>query len=450
DEQGKLRRNWREHIRNADDIWDQIVKVTRLPGTTSAPRLQPIEARLVMLQSGMRAPMGIKVKGPDLESLERAGLELEAVLKEVEGVAVASVFADRVVGKPYLEIRIDREAIGRYGIPLARVQRIIEVAIGGTTLTTTVEGRERYPVRVRYPRERRNSMEDLGRILVPGSAGEQIPLTQLASIEYVRGPQMIKSEDTFLVSYVLFDKKSGESEVEVVERAQATLQQRQDDGSLVLPTGVSYEFAGSYQNQVRSMQRLRLVIPVALLLIFLLLYLQFGRVSTTLMVFSGIAVAWAGGFLLLGLYGQGWFLDLSFFGSNLRDVFQVGPVHLSVAVWVGFLALFGIASDDGVVMASYLKQVFARRRPENVIEVRDAVLEAGRKRIRPCLMTTATTVLALLPVLSSTGRGSELMLPLAIPVFGGMLVELVTLFVVPLLWAAREERALSRAPSSQG
>ena len=213
---------------------------------------------------------------------------------------------------------------------------------------------------------------------------------------------------------------------------------------------MSYEFAGSYQNQVRSMQRLRLVIPVALLLIFLLLYLQFGRVSTTLMVFSGIAVAWAGGFLLLGLYGQGWFLDLSFFGSNLRDVFQVGPVHLSVAVWVGFLALFGIASDDGVVMASYLKQVFARRRPENVIEVRDAVLEAGRKRIRPCLMTTATTVLALLPVLSSTGRGSELMLPLAIPVFGGMLVELVTLFVVPLLWAAREERALSRAPSSQG
>ncbi len=444
DEEGNLHRNWRDEIKSADDVWAEILRVTKLPGTTSAPRLQPIEARLVMLQSGMRAPMGIKVKGPDLETLEQVGLELEAVLKDVPGVQPASVFADRVVGKPYLEIRIDREAIGRYGIPLARVQRIIEVAIGGSTLTTTVEGRERYPVRVRYPRERRDSIEDLGRILVPGSSGEQIPLTQLSTIEYVRGPQMIKSEDTFLLSYVLFDKSGGESEVEVVERVRAELQRRLDDGRLVLPAGVSYEFAGSYENQVRSMQRLKIVMPVALLLIFVLLQLQFGQASSALMVFSGIAVAWAGGFLLLGLYGQGWFLDLSFFGHDLREVFQVRPVHLSVAVWVGFLALFGIASDDGVVMASYLKQVFATRRPENVIEVRDAVLEAGRKRIRPCLMTTATTVLALLPVLSSTGRGSELMLPLAIPVFGGMLVELVTLFVVPVLWSAREERVLRR------
>ncbi len=439
DSRGRPYRQWRDSIHSADDIWNEIVKVAKIPGTTSAPKLQPIAARIVMLQSGMRAPMGIKVKGPDLQTIQDVGLKLEGILKTVPSVEPSAVFADRIVGKPYLEIEIDRDEIARYGLHVQDVQNVIEVAIGGKRITTTVEGRERYPVRVRYQRELRDSIESLGGILVPSPQGAQIPLIQLAKIRYVRGPQVIKSEDTFLVGYVLFDKKPGHAEVEVVNDARKIIQGKIDSGELVLPKGVSYSFAGSYQNQVRSERRLKVVLPLALFLIFLILYFQFRSVSTTLMVFSGIFVAWAGGFLMIGLYGQPWFLNFSVFGTNLRDLFQVHPINLSVAIWVGFIALFGIASDNGVVVAVYLQQSFRQHRPQSVAEIREATVVAGTRRIRPCLMTTATTVLALLPVLSSTGRGSDIMVPMAIPSFGGMVLALITQFIVPVLYCWKAE-----------
>lgn len=437
-------------VQNPDDIWDAIVRAGKIPGTTSAPKLQPIAARIVMLQSGMRAPMGVKVKGPDLESIEAVGLAIEGYLKEVPTVEPAAVLADRIIGKPYLEIHIDRRAIARYGIRLTQVQGIIEAAIGGRPITTTVEGRERYPVRVRYPRELRNTIESLGRVLVPAPGGAQIPLDQLADIEYVRGPQVIKSEDTFLTGYVVFDKKPGYAEVDVVEQARAYLQEKLDGGEFVLPSGVSYSFAGSYENQVRSEKTLRVILPLALLVIFLILYFQFKRVSTTALVFSGILVAWSGGFLLIWLYGQPWFLDISVFGTNLRDLFQVGPINLSVAIWVGFLALFGIASDDGVLIATYLDQVFAEQKPATREAIRAATVEAGLKRVRPAIMTTATTLLALLPVLTSTGRGSDIMVPMAIPTVGGMTVALLSLFVVPVLYSFLREREVARGAQAHG
>ena len=430
-------------IRNPDDIWDRIVKAGEIPGTTSAPKLQPIATRIVMLQSGMRAPMGVKVKGPDLETIEKVGLQIERFLKEVPKVEPSAVFADRIVGKPYLEIEIDRRAIARYGIQLKQVQEVIEVAIGGKQITTTVEGRERYPVRVRYMRELRDNIEALDRILVDAPDGAQIPLILLTEIKYVRGPQVIKSEDTFLLGYVLFDKKPGYAEVDVVEQARDYLQHKIETGEFVIPAGVSYAFAGSYENQVRSEKKLMLVLPLALFIIFMILYLQFKSVPTTTLVFSGILVAWAGGFILIWLYGQGWFLDFSIFGTNMRELFQVRPINLSVAVWVGFLALFGIASDDGVIMATYLKQTFAKRKPTTVKEIREATIVAGRRRARPCLMTVATTVLALLPVLTSTGRGSDIMVPMAIPSFGGMLIVVITMFVVPVLYSQIEEVKLN-------
>ncbi|MDX9755740.1 MAG: efflux RND transporter permease subunit, partial [bacterium] len=293
DLQGRPFRQWREHIHSPDDIWDEITRVTQLPGTTSAPKLQPIAARLVMLQSGMRAPMGIKVKGPNLEVIEEVGLQLEKWLKEVPSVQAEAVIADRIVGKPYLEIAIDREAIARYGLSIREVQDVLEIAVGGLQITTTVEGRERYPVRVRYLRERRDTIESLGRILVPTSAGAQIPLQELAKIQYHRGPQMIKSEDTFLVGYVLFDKKAGYAEVEVVEQARAFLKEKEASGELTIPAGVSYTFAGNYENQVRSEERLRIVLPLALFAIFMIIYFQFKDVPVTLLIFSGIFVAWA-------------------------------------------------------------------------------------------------------------------------------------------------------------
>ena len=444
DPHGKLFRQWRDHIRTNQDIWDELVKVARIPGTTSAPRLQPISARLVMLQSGMRAPMGIKVKGPDLETIDKVGLQLERLLKEVPAVKASAVIADRIVGKPYLEIDIDRRTIARYGITIRQVQDVIEVAIGGKIITYTIEGRERYPMRVRYLRELRDNIESLEKILVPAPDGTQIPIGQLATINYVRGPQVIKSEDTFLVGYVLFDKEDGWAEVDVVEQAQRFLQNKIDSGELTIPPGVNYTFAGSYENQIRASQRLRIILPLALFIIFMILYFQFRKVSTSLIVFSGIIVAWAGGFLMIWLYSQNWFLNFSFAGTNIRDLFQVHPINLSVAVWVGFLALFGIASDNGVIISTYLDQSFTRLRPKTITEIREATVVAGTRRIRPAMMTVGTTILALVPVLTSTGRGSDIMVPMAIPSFGGMVLAIITTFVVPILYSILAEHRIKK------
>jgi len=444
DEKGEYFRNWRDKIKSPDDIWTEIVNATKIPGVTSAPKLQPIETRLVMLQTGMRAPMGIKVYGPDLATIENFGIQLENILKTVPSVKAQAVFADRIVGKPYLLIDIDRDKISRYGLNVEDVQQTIETAVGGMKITSTVEGRERFPVRVRYPRELRDDPESLGKILMQTPTGAQIPLSQLVHIRYQRGPQAIKSEETFLVGYVLFDKNEGLSEVTVVNDAQKVIQDRIDSGELTVPSGVSYKFSGSYENQIRAEKRLSIIVPIVLIIVFLILYFQFKSVSTSLMVFSGIAMAFSGGFLMIWLYGQGWFMDFSVFGTNFRDLFQMHTINLSVAVWVGFIALFGIATDDGVLIATYLDQSFERNRPENLKEVRAAVVEAGLRRIRPALMTVGTTMIALLPVLTSTGRGSDIMIPMAIPSFGGMAVALISIFVVPVLYSFREERKIKK------
>ena len=447
DRKGNYYRNWRPEIKSPDDIWNEIVRVARIPGVTSAPKLQPIETRLVMLQTGMRAPMGIKVYGPNLATIEAFGMELEEVLKEVPSVKAEAVFAERIVGKPYLHLNINRDEISRYGLNVEDVQQTIETAIGGMKVTSTVEGRERYPVRVRYPRELRDNPESLGKILISTPTGAQVPISQIVDFEYVRGPQAIKSEETFLVGYVLFDKRDGYSEGAVVDDAQRTIQARIDSGDLSVPSGVSYKFSGSYENQIRAEKRLAIIVPIVLMIVFLILYFQFKSVTTSLMVFSGIAMAFSGGFIMLWLYGQGWFVDFSLFGTNMRDLFQMGTINLSVAVWVGFIALFGIATDDGVLMATYLDQSFARRKTDNLEGIRNAVVEAGYRRIKPAVMTSATTIIALLPILTSTGRGADIMIPMAIPAFGGMIFAAITYFIVPVLYSMREERKLKKIQS---
>jgi Cu(I)/Ag(I) efflux system membrane protein CusA/SilA len=444
DDDGEFYRNWRPEINSPNDIWNEIVRVTKFPGVTSAPKLQPIETRLVMLQTGMRAPMGIKVKGQDLKQIEAFGVQLEGILKQAEGVKQEAVFADRIVGKPYLLIDINREKLARYGVTIEEVQNVLKVAVGGMVLTQTVEGRERYGVRVRYPRELRGDPSDLQDIYVPVEKGSPVPLSELATIRYEQGPQVIKSEDTFLVGYVLFDKRDGFAEVNVVENAQALIQNKIDAGELTVPKGISYQFTGTYENQLRAEKTLSIIVPLALAVIFLILYFQFRSVSTTLMVFTGIAVAFAGGFVMIWFYGQDWFLNFNFFGENLRDLFNIRTVNLSVAVWVGFIALFGIATDDGVVMATYLTQTFDKNGPTDKAEIRQSTLEAASKRIRPCLMTTVTTILALLPVLTSTGKGSDIMIPMSIPIFGGMLLDTTSYFLVPVLYSWRKERIAKR------
>ena len=434
DPDGDYFRQWRDHIRSPEDIWKEIASI-RLPGVTAAPKLQPIETRLVMLQTGIRSNVGIKIQGPHLDSIQAFGLQLEELLKEVDWIDRGTVFADRLVAKPYLEIDINRQLIARYGLHIADVQQTIAVALGGIALTHTVEGRERYPVRVRYARELRDNPGDIENLLIPTPNGKHIPLKQLAEIRYRRGPQVIKGENSFLTSYVLLEGAASVSDIEMVELTSAYLAQKIEAGELYLPTGCTYSFAGSFENQLRAEKRLRIIIPIVLLLIMLIIYMQFKSLSTTLIILSGIWVAICGGFIWIWFYNQAWFMDISLGGIGLRELFHISPVNMSVAVWVGFIALIGIATDDGVVIATYIRQRLEVKKPTNRAEIHQTITEAGQRRIRPCLMTTATTLLALLPILTSDGRGADIMLPMAIPIVGGMVLEVITLFVVPVLYA---------------
>lgn len=446
---GDYFRQWRPEIRTTNDIWQEIVNVSHLPGLTSAPKLQPIEARLVMLSTGMRAPMGLKVSGPDLESIEEAGKVLEASLKDVPSILPSTVFYDRSVGAPYVEIDLNRHNMARFGITVSDLQDVISAAIGGEPLTTTVEGRERYPVRLRYPRELRENTEELGKLIIPTATGAQIPLSEVADINYTKGAQMIQSENTFLIGYVIFDKIDGAAEVGVVKEAQKVLKDKIDSGEISLPNGVSYTFAGNYEQQAHAAKRLLIVIPISLIVILLILFFQFKSLTASLIHFSGVFVAFAGGFILLWLYGEPWFMDFSIAGSNLREMFQIHPINLSIAVWVGFIALFGIATDDGVLMGTYIHDTFIERDPQTKEDIREAVVFAGLKRVRPAVMTTATTLIALLPVLTSTGKGSDIMIPMSIPTFGGMIIQMMTMFVVPVMQCMWREAVIRKEEKKQ-
>jgi Cu(I)/Ag(I) efflux system membrane protein CusA/SilA len=395
------------------EILGELQERTAIPGVLPT-WLQPIQTRLVMLQTGFRAMMGVKIFGSDLREIERIGLQIEQLLRDVPGAT--DVVADRIVGKPYLQIEIDRDRIARYGVNVRDVQDVIEVALGGTNLMESVEGRERYPIRVRLARDFREDAETIERINVPTAAGAQVPLAQLARISTVLGPQEIKGERGLLVGYVTMNTRDRD-EVSVVQDAEALLRAAAADGRLHVPPGYYWEWSGQFENQVRATARMKILVPITLAIMFVMLYLGFRRWWIAPVIFFGVMVSASGGLVMLGLWGA----------------------NLSVAVWVGFLVLFGVVDDDGVVMSTYLEGVFADRWFASVDEIRAAVLDAGLKRIRPCLMTAATTIFGLLPIFWATGRGSDVMQPMAIPVMGGMAVSLVTLFIVPCLFCAVEE-----------
>lgn len=449
-EKGKPYRNWRPEIQSREDIWDAIVEKASVPGLTSAPMLQPISTRIVMLQSGIRAPMAIRLQGVDLEILAELSVRVEGWLRDHPMVRAGAVNADRPVGKPYIEAVPDREKLAQYGVTMADFQSTFATAVGGAIASTSIEGRERYAMRVRYPRELRDDPEAMQKVLIETGNGALVPLSELATIEYKRGPQAIKSEDARLVTYVMFDKLPEFAEVGVVESVRAELEQAIATGELDWPEGVTFSFAGSYENALRAKARLQWLVPIVLVIIVLLLYTQFRSLLTVTMIFSSVIVTLSAGFILLWLYGQPWFLDVHIFGVDIRDVFQIEPRAISVAVWVGFIALFGIATDDGVVMATRLDQTFAGQALETREDVHEAIVEAGCLRSRACVMTTATTILALLPVLTSYGAGSNVMIPMAIPILGGMTVEILTLFIVPALYSIHKERQIRRQQSNNG
>jgi Cu(I)/Ag(I) efflux system membrane protein CusA/SilA len=408
----KPRAQWRAGMTERG-IWDAVNAVATLPGVTPASALQPIEGRVVMLQAGIKAAMAVRIYGDSLEGLSAAALSTADRLKRHPLVNAQTVAPDIVLGKPYLEFDVDRAEAARYGMTTKMVNEIVSAGLGGVDAATTVEGRERYPVQVRFSRDVRESLSELPLVPVVTETGEVVPLQRLASVRTTWGPGMISSEDSRLVAHVMFSPAGLTGDLETVEAVMSDLSGARRSGELKFPEGnFELQSVGSFQSQLEANQRLMWIIPLVAGINFLLIYLEFRDLPVTLAVFTGLPVSFAGGMLMVGLAG----------------------VQLNTAVWIGFIATLGLAEDDGVVMATFIRQLLGRRKIDSVQQLRATVLEAGMKRIRPCMMTTATTLIALIPVLTATGRGAEVARAMAWPVLGGMLVEPFASFIVPVMY----------------
>jgi Cu(I)/Ag(I) efflux system membrane protein CusA/SilA len=399
---------WRPGL-TVQDLIREMDRAIQIPGLTNAWTM-PIKTRIDMLSTGIKTPVGIKVAGADLAVLQKLGQQVETILRDVPGTL--SVFAERVVGGNYLDFEIDRREIARYGLTVGDVQDVIQSAIGGMNVTWTVEGLERYPVNLRYPRELRDNMAMLRRVLVPTPSGAQIPLEQLARLHIRKGPPAIKSENARPNAWIYIDLE-GIDVGTYVSVAREALAAR-----LELPAGYTLSWSGQYEYMERAAKRLRLVVPVTLALIFLLLYLNFRRISDTLIVMGTLPLSLIGSVWLL------WWLDYD----------------LSVAVGVGFIALAGVAAEIGVVLLAFLDGVLSRYRAEGRLRTRadldQAIHEGSALRLRPILMTTTTTVMALLPIMLSSGAGAETMRRIAAPMIGGTVsAVLLTLLVLPVVFA---------------
>ncbi len=413
----KPRNQWREGMTERK-VWDEINAVATLPGVTPASPLQPIEGRVVMLQAGIKASMAVRVYGDTLQGLAKASLAVAEHLKTSPYVNAGTVNPDVVMGKPYYEFDVDRDEAARYGMTTMMVNQVVAAGLGGVDVTTTVEGRERYPIQIRYERSVREKIDELGKVSVVTHSGEVVPLERLARVSTTLGPAAINSEDARLVAHVAFSPSGGAGDLETVEAVMASLRSARESGALKFPTGnFELQAVGSFQNQIEANQRLMWIVPTVILINLLLHYLHFRNFPISLLVFSGIPFSAAGGMIAVAVMG----------------------VEMNTAMWVGFIALFGLAADDGIVMATYMRETLSRRTIRSVEDIRSAIYEAGLKRIRPCIMTTITTLAALLPVLLSTGRGADVARAMALPVFGGMLIEPFTTFIVPTLYCAYVE-----------
>ncbi|MDT7040717.1 CusA/CzcA family heavy metal efflux RND transporter [Candidatus Nitronereus thalassa] len=405
--------------------WDKLIaemdQRVKLPGMPNIWWM-PIQTRTEMLATGIRSSLGIKILGPQLEALERLGLQIEGLLQSLAGTR--SAYAERVTGGYYLDIDVNRVAAARYGLTVADVQDVIESAIGGKNITWTVEGRERYPINVRYPRELRQDVDALKRVLVTTPQGEHIPLAQLSTISKTTGPPSIRDENGSLASIVFVDV-AGQDLGSYVQKAKALIQEH-----VTLPDGYSLQWAGQYQYLERAQQQLQIVIPLTLFLIFMLLYLIFRSIPRCLLVLLSVPFS---------MVGAIWYLH--YLGYNL-----------SVAVWVGLIALAGVAAETGVIMIMFLDNACARRQQENQLQtladLREAIIEGAVLRVRPKLMTASAILLGLLPIMWSQGTGADVMKRIAAPMIGGMVSTIIlTLLVIPAIyflwrsWGLRQKRA---------
>jgi copper/silver efflux system protein len=404
------RRIWPDRI-----SWDELVTemntALQIPGTTNAWTM-PIKARIDMLTTGVRTPVGIKVYGADLKEIEAIGERLERILKDLPGTR--SVFAERVAGGYFVDFELSRDALARYGLSVAQAQDVIMSAVGGENVTTTIEGRARFPVNVRYPRELRDDIESLQQVLVMTPTGAQIPLAQLAKIESVLGPSMIRNENGLLAGYVYVD--TGVSDIGgYVERAKQAVA-----SGLTLKSGYSLEWSGQYENMIRVRERLKIVVPLTIFTIFFLLYM-----NTKSGVKAGIVML-AVPFSMVGAVWLMYLLDY----------------NVSIAAWVGMIALMGLDAETGVFMLLFLdlsyEEAKAKGRLRSLTELHEAIIHGAVKRVRPKMMTVTAAFMGLMPIMWSVGAGSDVMKRVAAPMVGGLatsfLLELLVYPAIYLLW----------------
>lgn len=416
----KPQRQWRRGMTRAKLI-DEIQERTKMPGV-SPIMTQPIRNRIDMLATGIQTPVGIKVFGPDLKEIEHIATELEKVVAQLKGAS--SVYAERIGSRPYFEIEIDRNQIARHGLQLGMVQDIISMAIGGMNITQTVEGRERYPVRVRYMRDFRDNREALERLFIPTPDDGQVPLSLLVRFNKTLGPAMIQSENTMPYFRVFINVDQDVAGlVDFVRNAQHAVDQKIASGDLQIPPGYYITWSGQFESEVEARNRLAVVLPICLAVILLLLYMAFKDLSSVLIVALGLPFALVGGIIPLYILG----------------------FKFSTAVWVGFIALFGVATDNAVVLLSVFGSIFKKRKPKDLGEIREMVAHGGLLRVRPIMMTVLTTVLALMPIMFFTSAGSELIKPMASPIIGGLIsATLANLVLVPVLYSWIKEKQLLR------
>jgi Cu(I)/Ag(I) efflux system membrane protein CusA/SilA len=399
---------WRDEM-TREKLIREIKEKTRMPGV-SPIMTQPIRNRIDMLATGIQTPIGIKVFGNDTQKNEEIAVKIERLMNTIPGVL--NPYAERIGSRPYLEIKINREEIARYGIKIQDVQDTIMVAIGGVNLTTTVEGRERYPIRVRYKRELIDNTESLKRLLVSTPSGAQIPLIQLAEIKKVYGPAMIASENTLPYTRVFLSVNPEITGiVDFVNEAKKLLEEKIKP---ILPSGFYYSISGQYEYELQARKQLILVVPICLFVIFILLYIKFRSFSSTVLLISALPFAFIGAILLQVVLGY----------------------KFSTAVWVGYIALFGIAVEDGIIIVEYMQELCKKGG-----DIKTNVIQATLLRVRPIIMTTTTTIFALLPVMFSMGGGSEVMKPIAAPTVGGMITCTISnLILVPIIFCWIQER----------
>jgi len=403
--QSFLRRIWPDRKTTEELIYGPggLNEALQLPGVVNAWTM-PIKARIDMLTTGVRTPVGIKILGDDLDTIQEIGQHIEMALRDVPGTA--SVFAERTAGGYFLDFELKREELARYGLTVEDAQMVIMSAIGGENITTTIEGRERYPVNVRYLRDYRSTLDRLGRVLVPTPNGAQIPLVQLADIKLLSGPGMIRDENGRLSGYVYVDV-SGRDIGGYVEEAKRIVREK-----VPLPPGYTLVWSGQYEYMQRVKERLKLVVPITLLIIFLLLYFNTRSTAKTMIVLLAVPFSAVGAI---------WFLYLL-------------DYNLSVAVWVGLIALLGVDAETGVFMLLYLDLAYEEMRSQGRMRTREDLREAihygAVKRLRPKFMTVATTFIALLPIMWSTGTGADVMKRIAAPMIGGIFTSFVMELVV--------------------